>query len=68
MNGQIKYIDQNKKYGFITSDENQSDYFFHKDDLADPSQYFLHLEEGARVRFNAGKTEKGFRANDVELI
>lgn len=68
MNGQIKTINLEKKYGFITSDEDRSDYFFHKDDLADPSQYFLHIEEGIRVRFNPTKTQKGLRANDVELI
>ena len=68
MNGTIRSINKEKKYGFIYSRDDKQDYFFHASDLADPSQYFLHLEEGMLVRFNPIETQKGLRANDVELI
>lgn len=61
MEGNIKWFNRNKGYGFITGDDNQ-EYFVHQ------SQTNKELRENDRVSFDAVKTDKGRQAQDVKLL
>lgn len=65
MTGQIKNNLKEKGYGFIVSDENGKEYFFHNSCCIDS---FSSLTPGRKVQFDIVISPKGPRAEDVRLI
>lgn len=63
MEGEVKFFNDMKNYGFIEPDEGDEDLFVHRSDLEGMS-----LEEGDRVEFEREMGEKGPRAVDVKKI
>jgi len=66
MTGHIKTWIEDKMYGFIKSDENGKEYFFHRDDLTYPSEH-MNIKKGMLVNFTDKVTPKGPRASDITL-
>jgi CspA family cold shock protein len=64
MKGTIKKI-TDKGFGFITSDEQDKDIFFHNSQLE--GVQFDDLHEGDEVNFEVVKTDKGLNAVGVSL-
>ena len=65
MNGKITRLISDKGFGFITGDDGH-EYFMHRSAVRDGS-IFETLREGQSVSFDAGKGEKGLRAENVRL-
>jgi len=65
MTGQIRSKIADKGFGFIKSDEDGKDYFFH---MTQCVTSYEQLSEGDRVEFDTEKSPKGMRAVDVEKI
>lgn len=64
MNGTIKRLVADRRFGFIKSDENGNEYFFHADDCFNGD--FNSMKEGTKVSFkNVEYTPRGPRAQDV---
>jgi cold shock protein len=63
--GQVKWFNEKKGYGFIQQDEGQ-DLFVHY--TAIQSDGFKTLTEGQRVRFEIEETSKGPKAKNVQII
>lgn len=70
MEGQVKRIYRDLRYGFIKSTDGGLDYFFHKDDF-DGDWHALCTEfdnnNTADVEFEPTNTDKGLRAKEVVL-
>lgn len=66
MTGTVKKIVLDKGFGFIHSDDDQTEYFFHMSACPD----FKRLGEGSAVRFDVGEPRpgKGPRAENVRRI
>ena len=64
MNGTIK-TKTDKGFGFISREGEDTDLFFHSNDLSDVS--FDALEVGAEVTFDVEQGEKGPSAKNVKL-
>lgn len=62
-NGTVKWFNDAKGFGFITSDG--QDYFVHFKEIQ--IQGFKTLSEGDRVRFTAQDSSKGLLAKNVHL-
>jgi len=63
--GTVKWFNDQKGFGFITSDEGR-DVFVHH--TAINAQGFKTLPEGAEVQFEIEKGDKGPRAINVSLM
>lgn len=63
MNGIIKVFDFKKGYGFISC--NNEDYFFH---ISDWQTKNIIPESGMDVEFNIAKSDKGLKAETVNLL
>ena len=63
--GKVKWFNDQKGFGFITSDNGQ-DIFVHHTGIN--SQGFKTLPEGAEVSFETERGDKGPRAVNVTLI
>lgn len=61
MNGKIKFFNEQKGYGFITSDDGQA-VFVHKSALADG----VSLRENDSVSFDVEQGDKGPKAVNVK--
>ena len=75
--GTLKFFDENKNYGFIIMDEDQSDIFVHFDDLlkANISKDFLKsAKHGNLIRFSfscmsyIGKYNKSRKAVEIQYL
>jgi CspA family cold shock protein len=68
--GKVKWFNESKGFGFIESeggsDGKSIDYFVHFSAII--SEGFKTLQEGAKVRFRAGKGQKGPQAEEVEVV
>ncbi len=60
--GTVKWFNDSKGFGFITSSEGQ-DLFVHHSDIV--AEGYRTLEEGAKVEFEVVQGEKGPRAKNV---
>ena len=60
--GTVKWFNETKGFGFITSDEG-GDVFVHFSDIQDEG--FKTLAEGQKVNFELAESEKGPRAANV---
>ena len=65
MNGTISKVISDKGFGFIQGDDRQ-EYFVHRSAVQDGS-VFEQLREGQTVVFDAGRGDKGLRAENVRL-
>ncbi|MFN2452462.1 MAG: cold-shock protein [Candidatus Dormibacteria bacterium] len=66
MNGTIKKIQYDRGFGFIRSDEDGKEYFFHRTGL-DQTVDLDSLGGGEAVTFEVENSEKGPRARLVKL-
>lgn len=64
MLGKVKWFNEEKGFGFITSEEGQ-DIFVHYSQIK--AEGFRTLKENQRVEFMVAKSEKGLQATDVYL-
>ena len=60
--GSVKWFNDPKGYGFITTDDNQ-DVFVHHSEIQ--GEGFRSLEEDQRVEFTVEETGKGLQAKGV---
>lgn len=65
MQGNVKWFNNQKGYGFIT-DDNGQDVFVHYSSIQ--MDGFKSIAEGARVEFDVTEGEKGAQAQNVTLI
>lgn len=63
--GRVKWFNPEKGYGFIERDSG-SDVFVHHSEIRIDG--FRTLEENQRVEFTVTKGQKGFQAQDVDVI
>ena len=63
--GSVKWFNDAKGYGFITTDDNQ-DVFVHHSEIQ--GEGFRSLEEEQRVEFTVEETDKGLQAKGVIKI
>lgn len=64
--GTVKWFNEEKGFGFITSDESNKDIFVHFSGIA--SSGFKKLNEGAKVEFDTVETDRGQNAINVREI
>lgn len=62
--GTVKWFNENKGFGFITS--GGKDYFVHFSTIQ--GEGFKTLTEGAAVLFTPGQGPKGLQAENVEIV
>jgi CspA family cold shock protein len=67
VNGIIRAIDVEKRFGFITGADGQADYFFHESSLQQTTVGFKDLHRGDAVQFTPIQGPKGPRAIEVRL-
>ena len=65
MNGTISKVISDKGFGFIQGEDGQ-EYFMHRSAVRDGS-VFEQLREGQPVVFEAGRGDKGLRAENVHI-
>lgn len=63
--GVVKWFDEAKGYGFITSDITQKDIYVHKSNIESLSQ---SIEKGEIVEFEIGEGRKGPEAKNVRSL
>lgn len=63
--GTVKWFNNKKGFGFIVRDEGE-DIFVHFSSIK--TEGFKSLQEGQKVEFTVGTTEKGPQAQDVTII
>ncbi|MHA2252060.1 MAG: cold shock domain-containing protein [Candidatus Kariarchaeaceae archaeon] len=64
MKGKIKNVIESRGYGFIETDENENDLFFHRSQLQDLT--FEDLQAGLEVEFETEDTPKGLQAINIK--
>lgn len=66
MQGTIKTLISDKKFGFITPEDGTKDIFFHATSLSGVE--FTQLAVGDKVNFDVEESEKGPRAVNVTKV
>ncbi|HKL72925.1 MAG TPA: cold shock domain-containing protein [Candidatus Onthovivens sp.] len=64
MTGKVKKFNKEKGFGFIVADDGK-EYFFHYSSLN--VQGFKTVEIGASVEFDAVNSDRGFRAENIDV-
>ena len=60
--GTVKFFDETKGFGFITTTESNEDIFVHSSGLKD------QIRDNDKVQFNTEQGKKGLNAVNVEVI
>jgi CspA family cold shock protein len=63
--GQVKWFDSRKRYGFIVAEEGE-EIFFHQRQIIEKDEKVVH--KGQEARFHIRHSTKGPEAVNVELI
>lgn len=63
--GVVKRLIRDKGFGFIRSDDDGEELFFHRSAMRLGT--YDALTDGARVSYETTKTDKGLRAEDVRV-
>ena len=66
MNGTIKKLVSEKGFGFVSSEGQEKDLFFHSNNLV--GVQFSDLREGDAVSYETEQSEKGLNAVNVQRI
>ncbi len=66
MNGVVKWFNDEKGYGFITSDDGGKDLFFHHTEIQ--MEGFRALSAGQKVEFTIEEGPKGLAAKNIKPI
>ncbi len=66
MLGTVKWFNDAKGFGFITSDEDGKDYFAHHSYII--NEGFRTLQDGQRVEFDIFEGPKGKMAKDIKRL
>jgi cold shock protein len=66
MNGTVKFFNESKGYGFITSDSGE-DIFFHRSNIKETG-FRSVLKQGDLVTFEIQNGQKGKRAIDISRV
>ena len=61
--GTVKWFNSGKGFGFINPDDGGDDLFVHHSEIK--TEGYASLDEGQKVEFEVGKTEKGPCATSV---
>ena len=61
--GTVKWFNSSKGFGFIEPDDASDDLFVHHSDIN--TEGYASLDEGQKVQFEIGQSEKGPRATNV---
>ena len=61
-NGTVKFFNNSKGFGFITSDEGDKDVFVHVNGLVD------EIKEGDKVSYDVEEGPKGLNAVNVKVV
>ena len=61
--GTVAFFHDRKGYGFIETEDEDEDIFFHMEDVGGPD-----LEEGQEVEFDIEQADKGPRAVNLERL
>ena len=64
MEGEVKFFNHKKGFGFIKSSENEKEYFVHISGIENE----VELNEGDKVKFNVEKDARGEKAVKVSLL
>jgi cold shock CspA family protein len=70
MNGWVKRVIQDKRYGFVVGDE-RKEYFFHMEDFMGSWEELVkdvNNSDRVLVEFEAGNTARGLRARNVVRV
>ncbi len=65
MKGKIKIVKTGKGFGFILGEDRKS-YFFHSSGVK--NAIFDNLREKTQVQFTPTSTDKGLRAEEIEVL
>lgn len=66
MTGKVKWFNASKGFGFIERDDKKGDIFVHFSSIA--GNGFKSLNEGDKVSFEIGTSDKGPRADNVTKL
>ena len=64
--GQVKWFNEKKGYGFIPREDGEKDLFVHFSAIQGDG--FKTLKEGEKVRFEIENTPKGPKAKNVQIL
>ena len=63
LQGEVSFFHDKKKYGFITPEDGEDDFFFHISDVEGEE-----ITEGDEVEFETEEAEKGPRAVKIKVL
>ena len=64
MEGEVKFFNHKKGFGFIKSNEDEKEYFVHITGVEGETE----LNDGDKVKFDTEKDDRGEKAINVSLI
>ena len=67
LEGEIKWYNRRKNYGFIVEDSGD-EIFFHQQEVEETPGQRVQIDKGQRVNFVKAETEKGPQAQRVQII
>ncbi len=67
LEGEIKWYNRRKNYGFIVEDSGD-EIFFHQKEVEESPGQRVQIDKGQRVNFVKAETEKGPQAQRVQII